>query len=75
MFIFSSDIPQTMEEKLDSDFGFYNEEQRKEQMQSFWMEYKSLFGSKQERLWDTLLLGLQKYHEILRGINQKVLFR
>lgn len=37
-----------------------------EDVTSFWKRYSEIFSAKKERLWDGLLIGLKKYHEILK---------
>lgn len=32
----------------------------------FWQRYRDIFSPKKEKLWDGLLIGLHKYHEVLK---------
>lgn len=33
----------------------------------FWDRFKALFPEERQQVWDGLMFGLQKYHEILKG--------
>ncbi|XP_015599307.1 dynein regulatory complex protein 1 isoform X2 [Cephus cinctus] len=37
-----------------------------EDVTEFWRRYRDIFSTKKEKLWDGLLIGLHKYHEILK---------
>ncbi|XP_043274905.1 dynein regulatory complex protein 1 [Venturia canescens] len=37
-----------------------------EDVSCFWKSYRDIFPSKKEKLWDGLLIGLHKYHDILK---------
>ncbi|XP_014235339.1 dynein regulatory complex protein 1 [Trichogramma pretiosum] len=35
-------------------------------VKAFWASYRDLFGTQKEKLWDAILMGLTKYHEVLK---------
>lgn len=38
-----------------------------EKIEEFWQEFASIFSKEKIQLWNSLLEGLKKYHELLRG--------
>lgn len=38
-----------------------------DEVKIFWERFKVIFSPNREALWDGLMIGLQKYHEILKG--------
>lgn len=47
-----------------------------EDVTTYWERYRTMFTSESEEIWDALLIGLQKYHEILKDrkkLNDEVL--
>jgi hypothetical protein len=39
-----------------------------EDVTTFWKRFREIFSPQQEKLWDGLLTGLQRYHRVLEGI-------
>ena len=37
-----------------------------EDITNYWKRYREIFSTKKEKLWDGLLIGLHKYHDILK---------
>lgn len=35
-------------------------------VESFWLKYREIFGPQKEKLWDAILMGLNKYFEVLK---------
>jgi hypothetical protein len=35
---------------------------------TFWTKFREIFSPQREKLWDGLLIGLQRYHRILEGM-------
>lgn len=62
-----SEIPLTLKEKLQLEQKAAEKKFSKEDVSNFWDGYRTIFASKQEKLWDALLLGLHKYHDILQN--------
>ncbi|KAB0793354.1 hypothetical protein PPYR_12974 [Photinus pyralis] len=44
-----------------------------EDIKTYWERYRTMFSLEREEIWDALLIGLQKYHEILKGKEQNEL--
>ncbi|KAJ8681141.1 hypothetical protein QAD02_016928 [Eretmocerus hayati] len=42
-----------------------------EDVENFWASYRNIFGPEKEKLWDAILIGLTKYHEVLKE-RQKI---
>ncbi|XP_015430872.1 PREDICTED: dynein regulatory complex protein 1 [Dufourea novaeangliae] len=41
-----------------------------EDITEFWQRYRNVFSPEKERLWDNLLVGLKKYHAVLKERHQ-----
>jgi len=39
-----------------------------EDVTTFWKRFHEIFSPQQEKLWDGLLTGLQRYHRVLEGM-------
>lgn len=37
-----------------------------EDVKNYWSSYREIFGERKEKLWDAILVGLNKYYEILK---------
>ncbi|XP_008212645.1 dynein regulatory complex protein 1 [Nasonia vitripennis] len=37
-----------------------------EDVQNYWSNYRKIFGTQKQKLWDAILVGLSKYYEVLR---------
>jgi hypothetical protein len=40
-----------------------------EDVTTFWKIFHEIFSPQQEKLWDGLLIGLQRYHRVLEGMT------
>jgi hypothetical protein len=40
-----------------------------EDVTTMWKMFREIFSSQQEKLWDGLLTGLQRYHNVLEGMT------
>lgn len=58
--------PQTFQERLSERKKVVSRNMTIEDVTSCWTRYREIFSAKRERLWDGLLVGLKKYHEILK---------
>ncbi|XP_032669249.1 dynein regulatory complex protein 1 isoform X2 [Odontomachus brunneus] len=67
---FVKEIPQTFQEKLTAKKAIISRNMSIEDVTNFWKRYSEIFSVKKERLWDGLLVGLKKYHEILKERHQ-----
>lgn len=56
----------TFKEKLTQAKSTISRNISTEDVTKFWARYREIFNEKRERLWDALLVGLNKYHEILK---------
>lgn len=37
-----------------------------EDVQNYWSNYRKIFGTQKQKLWDAILIGLNKYHGVLK---------
>lgn len=63
---FVKETPQTFQEKIAAKKAIVSRSMTTEDVTNFWKRYNEIFSVKKERLWDGLLVGLKKYHEILK---------
>lgn len=64
-FVKWEEMPETFQEKLTEKKTVVSRNITVQDMTDFWKRYNDIFPKK-ERLWDGLLIGLKKYHEILK---------
>lgn len=64
-FVKWKEMPETFQEKLTEKKTVVSRNITVQDMTDFWKRYNDIFPKK-ERLWDGLLIGLKKYHEILK---------
>lgn len=64
-FVKWEEMPETFQEKLTEKKTIVSRNITVQDMTDFWKRYNDIFPKK-ERLWDGLLIGLKKYHEILK---------
>jgi hypothetical protein len=43
-----------------------------EDVTTFWQRFREIFSPQQEKLWDGLLTGLQRYHRVLEGTTGNI---
>jgi len=43
-----------------------------EDVTTFWKRFREIFSPQQEKLWDGLLTGLQRYHRVLEGTTRNI---
>jgi hypothetical protein len=43
-----------------------------EDVTTFWKRFHEIFSPQQEKLWDGLLTGLQRYHRVLEGTARNI---
>jgi 3-hydroxy-3-methylglutaryl CoA synthase len=43
-----------------------------EDITTFWKRFREIFSPQQEKLWDGLLTGLQRYHRVLEGMTRNI---
>jgi hypothetical protein len=43
-----------------------------EDVTTFWKRFREIFSPQQEKLWDGLLTGLQRYHRVLEGMTRNI---
>lgn len=43
-----------------------------EDVTTFWKRFREIFSPQQEKLWDGLLTGLQRYHRVLEGMTGNI---
>lgn len=67
---FVKEVPQTFQEKLIAKKAIVSRNMTIEDVTNFWKRYSEIFPVKKERLWDGVLVGLKKYHEILKERHQ-----
>ncbi|XP_034950932.1 dynein regulatory complex protein 1 isoform X2 [Chelonus insularis] len=60
------EISQNVKEKISDNKVVLSRCISEEDMREYWRRYRDIFSSKKEKLWDALMIGLKKYHEILR---------
>ncbi|XP_020710437.2 dynein regulatory complex protein 1 [Athalia rosae] len=60
------EIPMTFKEKLNYQELTVSRNLAVEDVTEFWKRYREIFSTKKEKLWDGLLIGLRKYHEVLK---------
>lgn len=65
-FVKLAETPQTFQEKLIQKKSVVSRSITTEEVTNFWKRYNEIFPAKKERLWDGLLVGLKKYHEVLK---------
>ncbi|KAL0107505.1 hypothetical protein PUN28_014670 [Cardiocondyla obscurior] len=65
-FVNREKIPATFQEKLTERKTIVSRNMSIQDVTNFWKRYTEIFPTKKERLWDGLLIGLKKYHEILK---------
>ncbi|XP_018327952.1 dynein regulatory complex protein 1 [Agrilus planipennis] len=68
--------PKTMTERLSNVRRNISRLLTEEDIKFFWMQFRNVFSPTKEQLWDGLMFGLQKYHEILKDrkkISEEVL--
>ncbi|KAG5313008.1 DRC1 protein, partial [Pseudoatta argentina] len=65
-FVKWKEMPETLQEKLTEKKTFVSRNMTVQDITDFWDRYNEIFPAKKERLWDGLLIGLNKYHEILK---------
>jgi len=65
-FVKWKEMPKTFQEKLTEKKMVVSRNMTIEDISDFWNRYNEIFPAKKERLWDGLLIGLKKYHEILK---------
>ncbi|XP_012279027.1 dynein regulatory complex protein 1 [Orussus abietinus] len=59
-------VPPTFQAKLTNEKLTISRALTVQDVTEFWRRYRDIFSSKKEKLWDGLLIGLHKYHEILK---------
>lgn len=57
----------TMSERLARDRVTMSRLMSEEDVTMYWKRFREVFGPQKEKLWDSLLIGLKKYHAILKG--------
>ncbi|EGI68113.1 UPF0407 protein [Acromyrmex echinatior] len=65
-FVKWKEMPETLQEKLTEKKTIVSRNITVQDITDFWDRYNEIFPAKKERLWDGLLIGLNKYHEILK---------
>lgn len=65
-FVKWKEMPETFQEKLTAKKTVVSRNMTIQDITDFWERYNEIFPAKKERLWDGLLIGLKKYHEILK---------
>ncbi|XP_011882774.1 PREDICTED: dynein regulatory complex protein 1-like isoform X2 [Vollenhovia emeryi] len=65
-FVKWKEMPETFQEKLTEKKTVVSRNLTVQDVTDFWKQYREIFPAKKERLWDGLLIGLKKYHEILK---------
>ncbi|KYN42803.1 hypothetical protein ALC56_02605 [Trachymyrmex septentrionalis] len=65
-FVKWKEMPETLQEKLTEKKKIVSRNMTVQDITDFWNRYNEIFPAKKERLWDGLLTGLNKYHEILK---------
>ncbi|CAL1676124.1 unnamed protein product [Lasius platythorax] len=69
-FVKWKEMPQTFEEKLIEKKTVVSRNITIQDVTNFWKRYSEIFPAKKERLWDGLLIGLKKYHKVLKERHQ-----
>ncbi|KAL6440299.1 hypothetical protein ACFW04_003104 [Cataglyphis niger] len=69
-FVKWQEMPQTFQEKLTDKKTVISRNITIQDITNFWKRYIEIFPSKKERLWDGLLIGLKKYHKVLKERHQ-----
>lgn len=62
--------PQAFQEKLIEKKTVVSRNMTIQDITNFWKRYSEIFPAKKERLWDGLLIGLKKYHKVLKERHQ-----
>ncbi|KYM79775.1 hypothetical protein ALC53_09697 [Atta colombica] len=65
-FVKWQEMPETFQEKLTEKKTIVSRNMTVQDITDFWDRYNEIFPGKKEQLWDGLLIGLNKYHEILK---------
>ncbi|XP_024890506.1 dynein regulatory complex protein 1 isoform X2 [Temnothorax curvispinosus] len=65
-FVKWKEMPETFQEKLMEKKTVVSRNMTIQDVTDFWKRYSEIFPAQKERLWDGLLIGLKKYHEILK---------
>ncbi|XP_018403507.1 PREDICTED: dynein regulatory complex protein 1 [Cyphomyrmex costatus] len=65
-FVKWKEMPKTLQEKLTEKKTVVSRNMTTQDITDFWNRYNEIFPVEKERLWDGLLVGLNKYHEILK---------
>lgn len=60
------DAPMSFQDRLTEEKLTISRNLTVEDVTKFWKRYREVFPAKKEKLWDGLLIGLQKYHAILK---------
>lgn len=60
------EVPMTFKAKLSHQELTVSRNLSVEDVTEFWKRYRDIFSTKKEKLWDGLLIGLHKYHEVLK---------
>lgn len=69
-FVKWQEMPQTFQEKLIDKKTVVSRNITIQDITNFWKRYIEIFPAKKERLWDGLLIGLKKYHKVLKERHQ-----
>ncbi|KAM0731882.1 Dynein regulatory complex protein 1-like protein [Formica fusca] len=69
-FVKWQEMPQTFQEKLTAKKTVVSRNMTIQDITNFWKRYSEIFPAKKERLWDGLLIGLKKYHKVLKERHQ-----
>lgn len=69
-FVKSKEMPLTFQEKLTEKKTVVSRNMTIQDITNFWKRYSEIFPAKKERLWDGLLIGLKKYHKVLKERHQ-----
>ncbi|GAB1866000.1 UPF0407 protein CG10958 [Camponotus japonicus] len=62
--------PRAFQEKLIEKKTVVSRNMTIQDVTNFWKRYTEIFPAKKERLWDGLLIGLKKYHKVLKERHQ-----
>lgn len=69
-FVKWKEMPQSFQEKLTEKKTVVSRNMTIQDVTNFWKRYGEIFPAKKERLWDGLLVGLKKYHKVLKERHQ-----
>lgn len=56
----------SFEEKLNNKRFTISRNLSVDDVKNYWLSYREIFGEKKEKLWDAILVGLNKYYEVLK---------